>query len=252
MDYLLQDCLRFNDEAIVLTRSGQLVQGALFLRKSLENLELCFQYQRSHLPSVGRSHRATMQVPSGPQTTNLNPTDDEEFQFKSISIESDWTEQLKAISAQNALSFYPRMFRIVSAGQSQVDLKKALLILMFNEAVSRHIIAALFVHRHKMLPDSHMTQVMAMYEAILRAARASFRFSDSKKLLCVIVAAANNFGHVASHLMLFRETRESIEYTIRLLEISDDSSFGAVDVHLFFESICIFLEGRNLRNAPAA
>jgi hypothetical protein len=144
------------------------------------------------------------------------------------------------------------MFDITSAGNSKLDFKKTLLILMFNEASSRHIIAAVYVQEQGILPHHYLSKVLPLYEAVVKAARISFHFRDAREMLCVIVAATNNFGHISSQLLLFTETRDSIDYMIRLLEMSNETSFGPQDVHLFFESICIFMEGGNLRNAPAA
>lgn len=97
-----------------------------------------------------------------------------------------------------------------------------------------------------------MSKILTLYEGVVKTARVSLRFQDAREMLCVIVAATNNFGHVSSQLLLFTETRDSIDYMIRLLGMSEEKTFGSADVHLFFESVCIFMEGRNLRNAPAA
>lgn len=227
---LLQECIALNAQAIVLMKAGRHVESSLTLRNALEKLEACFK-----MPSdVADAHC-------------LEP-----HTFSSVSIECEWTEKIKASSAQNVFTFFPRMFHVTSSSQTKLDLKKTLLILMFNEAISRHVIASLYVSEHNINPHKHLAKVSALYEAVVRAARVSFHYQHAREMLCVIVAATNNFGHISSQLMMFNETASSIEYMIKLLGMSNDGSFAQEEVQLFFESVCIFLEGRNLRNAPAA
>jgi len=235
MNSLLQECINLNAEAIVHMKAGRHVESSLTIRNALEKLDVCFKMSQDHANDY--YHQSQSHCP---------------HTYTSVSIENAGTERIKATSATNNFIFYPRMFHVTSTGQSKIDLRKTLLILMFNEAVSRHIIACSYVNEHKVNPHQYLYKVSKLYETVVKAARVSLPYQNAKEMLCLIMAATNNFGHIASQLMMFQETTSSIDYMIKLLGMSNVGSFGADDINLFFESVCIFLEGRNLRIAPAA
>jgi hypothetical protein len=258
MEVLLK-CLDLNTQAIVCMKEGRVVESSLILRTALEKLEGCF----APLPQYcvcPRVHARNVQAPyhgavtdSGVGTYVLSPSGRGGCSYISVSIERQWTKNIAKISPDNVFSFYPRAFDITCHGDiDAMELMKITMIIMFNEAVSRHAVTLMYLSLHKVHPDIHLRSVLSLYQKIVVHAQRCFQYNDVHEMLCVLVAAANNYGHIASQLLLFDETRDSISNMINLLAISDGNSFLHDDVRLFFESVCIFLEGHNLCNAPAA
>jgi hypothetical protein len=134
-----------------------------------------------------------------------------------------------------------------------MDIVKVYMIILYNLSVSRHINALLYLSNKKISPERHLTAVLMLYETIFQVAQTCLQHQDHMEMLNILVAAANNVGHISSHLFLFKETRESINRVLQMLSLSDEASFSSTeDLQIFFWSVCTFLEGQDLHNAPAA
>jgi hypothetical protein len=255
---VLMKCLDLNSQAIVCMKEGRVVESSLILRNALETLEGCFLPQprdyvcpRVHSRNVQALYHGVPSICS--MAVMSNPSGRGGCSYTSVSIERQWTRNIAKVSPDNVFSFYPRMFDITCKGYiDSMELMKINMIIMFNEAISRHAITLMYLSLYEVNPDIHLRSVLNLYQKIVVRAQRCFQYNDVHEMLCVLVAAANNYGHIASQLLLFDETRDSISNMIHLLAISDKNSFLHDDVRLFFESVCIFLEGRNLCNAPAA
>ncbi|CAB9497342.1 expressed unknown protein [Seminavis robusta] len=262
---VLGQCIELNTQAIIRMREGKFVESSLMLNNALEKLELCLQepspqsmYTTSPTRNGHPSSSSHGRHSASPVTDISEAAPSEQAhgscQYTSVSIESPLTNQIvKKATPENVFSFYPRMFHVTCKGRADpMELMKITMIVMFNEALARHAIALMYLSQCKVNPEKHLTRVLGLYQKIMVLAQSCFQYSDVREMLCVLVAATNNYGHISSQLLLFNETRESINHIIQLLALSNEHSFLPDDVRLFFESVCIFLEGRTLRNAPAA
>ena len=149
-------------------------------------------------------------------------------------------------------AFFDRLYHINNENARKMGLMKVYVILLFNRAVCQHVNAMVFLSKNNIIPDVLLGKVLCLYERVFEVVRTSFYRQDLREMLCLLVAAANNSGHISSKLMLFTETRQCIARVMHLLAVSDESAFETEDLQVLFWSTCIFLEGRNLRNAPAA
>lgn len=257
---VIKKCLGLNTQAILCMKEGRAVESSLILRSALEVLEGCLVPQPNVCPRVhARNVQAQNQGVSSTSSVTamdscaLNPIEPGGCTYASVSIERQWTQHIDKVSPENVFSLYPRMFNITCKRDiDSMELTKIAMIMMFNEALSHHAVTWMHLPLYKVNPAIHLRSVMSLYQKIVEHSQRCFHYSDVHEMLCVLVAATNNYGHIASQLLLFDETRDSISNMIHLLAISDENSFLHDDLHLFFESVCIFLEGSNLCNSPAA
>jgi hypothetical protein len=244
-------------------KEGRVVECSLLLRNALERLACCHLSQPHSRRRVDARY-GQAQFQGVPSTSSMAVVNDfvgscgldTEFggcAYNTVSIESQWTKNIAKVSPDNVFSFYPRMFNIICKGDiDSMELTKITMILMFNEALSRHAVTLMYLSLYKVNPVFHLTSIMRLYQKVLVHAQRCFQYSDFREMLCVLVAATNNYGHIVSQLLLFDETRDCISNMIHFLSISDEDSFLPDDLRLFLEGVCIFFEGRYLCIAPAA
>jgi len=296
-------------EQLALQQLQQLQQRALFEERLAHQISHCSSSRQNQFfqsfpppPASASSWATTAQVLA---QTSLHPQEDTAatatstthrfsggcpLSFISVSIEAIIPDRISS-QPHNVFTLYPRMLCFLGANHestagpadSDVDLVRVYLLLLYNLAMSRHVLALLYLYEHPdQYPDPHLTPVLLLYEMIFQVAHQTGNLAREQQeqssttttstdrhpshgscqahphqqpgtLLHILVAAANNIGHIASHMGLFCETRQSIQRMFQLLATSQDQYFCATeDLQIVFYSLCIFLEGNHLNNAPAA
>ena len=262
---LLKESILLNSVAISLMNEGKHAESSQAMNLALGKLELCF-----YAPP---QYRGYYDAEKEPPPTSKGASDSEASKiyalieersplyksqrnqkiFTSIRIDNSFIDVTDTLSEDNVFAFFDRMFHISHENASIFGLMKVYALMLFNQAVSQHVNAMIYLSKNPGVnPDIHLSKVLWLYERVIEVARTSFHSLDVQEMLCILVAASNNSGHISSKLMLFSETQQCIARVMHLLAISDESSFTRKDLEVLFWSTCIFLEGKNLRNAPAA
>lgn len=229
----LQNCIDWNTNAVALTLAGRKEEAVSTIKKSLRVLETLFNASKQGL-DIPELH-ATNTSSQGPQ----NPI---------VSVPIMNMQEVDINSPANLFSVYPRMFRIVGDIQ-QLSISKILVVLLYNLAVASHMEA---ITQETPNPQQ-LKKVLELYETAMRVAHTSWSTQDAEQLLCVLLALTNNVGHVHSHMLNFQQTRESLSLQMHLLaRATEENPLDMQDYEVFFESVCVFLDGHDLCLAPAA
>ena len=262
---LLKESILLNSVAISLMNEGKHAESSQAMQLAIRKLELCFyapsQYKglyeaEKELPPIAKveSESAASEIYALiEERSPLYKSQSNQRTFTSVRINNSVIDVTDTLSEDNIFAFFDRMFHISHENASTLGLLKVYALMLFNQAVSQHVNATIFLSKNPDVnPDEYLSKVLWLYERVIEVARSSFHSLDVREMLCILVAASNNSGHISSKLMLFSETRQCIARVIHLLAVSDESSFTKKDLEVIFWSTCIFLEGRNLQNAPAA
>ena len=229
----LQNCIDWNTNAVALTLAGRKEEAVSTIKKSLRVLETLFNASKQGIDIPELRHANT--IASGPQSPI-------------VSVPILNMQEVSINSPSNLFTLYPRMFRIVGSIQ-QLSISKILVVLLYNLAVASHMEA---ITQDTPNPQN-LKKVLELYETAMRVAHTSWSTQDAEQLLCVLLALTNNVGHVHSHLLNFQQTRESLSLQMHLLaRATEENPLEMHDYEIFFESVCVFLDGHDLCLAPAA
>jgi len=232
----LQNCIDWNTNAVALTLAGRQEEAVSTIKKSLRVLETLFNASKQGLDI--------------PELRNLNNSAPGQQQAHAtvISVPIMTAPETSIDSPANLFTFYPRMFRIVG-GVQQLSISKILVVLLYNLAVTSHM----EVTTQEAPCPEQLRKVLELYETAMRVAHTSWTTQDAEQLLCVLLALTNNVGHVHSHMLNFQQTRESLSLQMHLLaRATEENPLDMQDYGVFFESVCVFLDGHDLCLAPAA
>ena len=170
-------------------------------------------------------------------------------------------------------TFYNRMYEITKTDfVHHLGVPKTFVLLLFNFAMAHHIHAANDVTRHffthnasnnQAAPSSSVSRkfrlstILEMYQSVSIAARSTLSIEEVKDVLCVIMAAANNTGHLHSYLQEFDKVKSSLTLQLQLMGLlSLEGPIGCaipkIDHAILLSSVYVFLEGPGLSNSPAA
>jgi len=231
----LQNCVDWNTNAVALTLAGRKDEAIVTIKKSLKVLETLFN----------ASKQQGMDIHSKPSTSTSHQA--QHSPIVSVPILDAQQACANVNSPANLFTFYPRMFRIVDS--SNLGISQLLVVLLFNLAVTSHVDA---ISEEEPQP-AHLRKVLELYETAMRVAHTAWCPEDAQTLLSVLIALTNNVGHIHSHLLNFQQTRESLALQMHLLgQATEESPLAMEDYEVFFESVCIYLDGNDLCLAPAA
>jgi hypothetical protein len=228
----LKNCIDWNTSAVALTLAGRTDEAISTIKKSLKVLETLFNAskQNSDLSSSASQQRQ--------QARNQSP-------IVSVPVPVSISDDN---SPSNLFTFYPRMFRI-SSDANDLSISKILVVLLYNLAVASHMDT---ISEDTPNPQQ-LKKVLELYETAMRVAHTSWTTKDAEQFLCVLLALTNNVGHIHSHMLNFQQTRESLSLQMHLLaRATEENPLALEDYEVFFESVCVFLDGHDLCLAPAA
>lgn len=231
-----------NAHALALIQTGRCEEGIRCIKEALALLQ-------PHLDSC------TPEVPPpAPQHNRQRP-------YYSVSVLSEaQVQQSILLSCDNVFHFYPRMFNITEYNADKFGASKLFVLLLFNLAIAHHVHAALLHQKCGPIREEtvasrqmRLTTILKMYQSVILATRTSLHPDEVGSLLCILIAAANNAGHLNACLQNFQEMQSSLNLEMQLLGLS----YGPVaipqeDYDLFFGSIFLFVEGPGLILSPAA
>jgi len=231
----LQNCIDWNTNAVALTLAGRKDEAIKTIKKSLKVLETLFNASKQGIAIPELSATNANTSAQGPQA----PV---------VSVPIMNMQEVTINSPANLFSLYPRMFRIVGDVQ-QLSISKILVVLLYNLAVASHM----EVITQDTPNPQHLKKVLELYETAMRVAHTSWSTQDAEELLVVLLALTNNVGQVHSHMLNFQQTRESLSLQMHLLaRATEENPLDMQDYEIFFESVCVFLDGHDLCLAPAA
>lgn len=188
----------------------------------------------------------------------------QESQFKlpayfSVPVTSaDDCESQPLISSDDQLfTFYNRMFEITETDiLKNLGVSKTFVLLLFNFAMAHHIHAARHhIERQEATPTRQLrlAAIVQMYQSVTLAAKSSLNAEEVGSILCVIIAATNNAGHLHSFLHNFEQIQSSLHLQLQLIGLSyGPCAIPKVDCALLFSSVYAFFEGPGLCLPPAA
>lgn len=234
----LQHCINWNTNAVALTLAGRNDEAITTIKKSLKVLETLFNASKQGDNIRSASSSASLASPTIAQSPIVSvPILNAEQALKNVN------------SPSNLFTLYPRMFRIAPDAANKLSISKILVVLLYNLAIASHIEA---ITQESPCP-SHLKKVLELYETAMRVAHTSWSTHDAEELLCVLLALTNNVGHVHSHMLNFQQTRESLSLQMHLLaRATEENPLAMEDYEIYFESVCVFLDGHDLCLAPAA
>ena len=235
----LQNCINWNTNAVALTLAGRNDEAISTIKKSLKVLETLFNASKQGVDVCStRSSTHTSTSSASKQSPII-----------SVPILNNGQAAVDVNSPSNLFTLYPRMFRIAEDAANKLTISKILVVLLYNLAVASHIEA---ITQESPCPR-HLKKVLELYETAMRVAHTSWSTQDAEEFLCVLLALTNNVGHVHSHLLNFQQTRESLSLQMHLLaRATEDNPLAMEDYEIYFESVCVFLDGHDLCLAPAA
>ncbi|CAB9516560.1 expressed unknown protein [Seminavis robusta] len=227
----IKNCIDWNTNAVALTLAGRKDEAISTIKKSLKVLETLFN-----------ASKQGMEIPE------LQSTSSQQSSYQPPVVSVPIATSTNVNSPANLFTFYPRMFRITSEAKD-LSISKILVVLLYNLAVASHMDAIT-----EEIPDpQHLKKVLELYETAMRVAHTSWNTADAEQLLCVLLALTNNVGHIHSHLLNFQQTRESLSLQMHLLaRATEENPLAMEDYEIYFESVCVFLDGHDLCLAPAA
>jgi len=174
------------------------------------------------------------------------------------------TEEANALSPDNLFTLYPRVFDIsVQEGAEEINEARLMVVLLYNLAVLTHIRVLAAAERESSKlgrrafnqgGDKAMRHVRALYRNVMKCIYTTWSQEDADEMVLLLLAVACNSGHVNSHRTDFGATRESLGVLLRLVTLTTARlTIPTDDFAIFFDSVCIFLEGAvDLCIAPAA
>jgi len=173
------------------------------------------------------------------------------------------TEEANALSPDNLFTLYPRVFDIsVQEGVEEINEARLMVVLLYNLAVLTHIRVLAAAERESSNlgrafnqdGDKAMRHVRALYRNVMKCIYTTWSQEDADEMVLLLLAVACNAGHVNSHRTDFGATRESLGVLLRLVTLTTARlTIPTDDFAIFFDSVCIFLEGAvDLCIAPAA
>jgi hypothetical protein len=151
----------------------------------------------------------------------------------------------------NLFSFFPRAFHLMcDSGDEGLVVSHVLVVLIYNLALATHVCAL----RAGKMTQHRLVQIMNLYQNGLTLAQSFLTAEDGAWMLSVQLALTNNQGYVFSQGQWFSETRECLTWLMHLLELSssENTQVAMQDYEIFFESVCVYLDGNDLCLAPAA
>jgi hypothetical protein len=227
----IMNCIDWNSDAVALTISGRKDEAICTIKKSLKVLETLFNASKQN-PDMNFSV-SQERGPTRPQSP-----------LASVPIAASINDN----SPSNLFTFYPRMFRI-NRDATHLSISKILVVLLYNLAVASHMDTI-----SEDIPDpERLKKVLELYETAMRVAHTSWTTKDAEEFLGVLLALTNNVGHIHSHLLNFQQIRESLSLQMHLLaRATEENPLAMADYEVFFESVCVFLDGHDLCLAPAA
>ena len=277
-------CVALNAKAISLIQAGSCDEGIAYLTKALALLQPFFQ-DSEPLPSGPVSSGSSSSSSSPPSAENPpahedddmevesdTTQDDDEIYFKedeeslfqlpayfSVPVVSseDCTYEPLLSSDDQVFTFYDRMFEITETDiVRNLGVSKTFVLLLFNFAMAHHIHAAKHhIERQEATPNREfrLSAILQMYESATVAAKSSLTADELGEILCVIIAANNNIGHLQSFLHNFAKVQCSLTLQLQLIGLSyGPCAIPVVDYAILFSSVFVFLEGPGLCLAPAA
>jgi hypothetical protein len=235
-----QDSIVLNAHALALIQSNQCEEAIAGLKEALSLLQPHLDNCTHEDPYWDSPKRPYYSV----------PVLSEENLQKSILLSSD-----------NVFNFYPRMFNIVEYDANKFGASKVFVLLLFNLAIAHHVHAVLLHQTDSpSCPEEtaysrqfRLTTILKMYQSVILATRTSLHPEEVGSLLCILIAAANNAGHLNACLHNFKEMQSSLDLEMQLLGLSyGPCAIPEQDYEIFFSSIYVFLEGPGLCLPPAA
>ena len=268
-------CVALNTQAIYFTRDGRHRDSSQALRLSLEHLKPCMGLPDSQHLALSMHRKQELEALQEKTELELANQIEREQSFHhthemppslaSVSIENVLPHIDPILLQHNALVFCPRMFYLSLTDANKLGLSKVFMILLYNQAVSKHVQGLLYMTNYKNHASRHhspqelLATVYRLYQATLEISRVGFSAGDHRQLTGVLAAATNNAGHVASSLQLHQETNRHIQFLKNLMtaytanrSVAAPGSLPLDAESIFFESLCIFMEGTFLTLAAAA
>ena len=234
----LQHCINWNTNAVALTLAGRNDEAISTIKKSLKVLESLFN-----------ASKQGVDIRSGSSADSTTTPNTSQAPIVSVPILSAEQALQNVNSPSNLFTLYPRMFRIAPDAGNKMSISKILVILLYNLAIASHAEAL----AEESPSPAHLKKVLELYETAMRVAHTSRSPQDAEELLCVLLALTNNVGHVHSHMLNFQQTRESLSLQMHLLaRATQENPLAVEDYEIYFESVCVFLDGHDLCLAPAA
>jgi hypothetical protein len=158
-------------------------------------------------------------------------------------LESVPIQPLTWESPRNLFGFYPRAFKLSALPENEADYTRPLVVLLYNLALSHH----------SQQDQGSLRQAGRLYQSAMDIMCNSWSQHDFEELQCLLLAVANNLGHIHSHLMNFHETRNCLHLVLDLISYpSDEFQVPEEDYKLFYDSVYAFLDAPELCIAPAA
>lgn len=250
-----QDCIVLNAQAIAMIQSGRCEEGIHCIKNAL---------------AVLQPHLETPAEEAIQKKVNNRP-------YYSVPVMEDYQlRQSRLLSSENIFTFYPRMFNITEFNPANFGPHKVFVVLLFNLAIAHHMHAALLHQNDDCMSDDsqnsssmpwscmevgetaesrtfRLTTILKMYQSVILATRTSLHPDEVGSLLCILIAAANNAGHLNSCLHNFQEMQSSLNLEMQLLGLSyGPCAIPDPDYEIFFSSVFVFLEGPGLCLSPAA
>jgi len=272
-----KDCVAYNSKAIHQLRAGECLEAIESIKQAFMALQPLFKQPvvpdihmddggEDNGPSCDASARQsptkdiTNQGQQQPQQTSFSPYPlyPPPRMYYSVPIMEDDMVQASPLfsSDNNVFAFYPRMFEISETDGHKFGLSKAFVLLVYNFAMAHHVHGSyhhLANEEATATRQARLVALLQMYQSVIVAARGTLSPEEIGEMLCVIVASANNSGHLHGFLQDFQEVRNSLALQMDLLKLSyGPCSLPPVDFALLFSSIFVFLEGPGLSIPPAA
>lgn len=224
----LYKCAKMNATAVVHLQNNRIEESIKVIKEALNELQTF----------VGIS------------AFELRPTSPVLAELRSVSVmTSEENEDLER-ECPSLFAFFQRAFILQCECPEDFVFSRVLIVLVYNLALATQI---RFVRSGKM-DQSHLLQVIALYQNGLDLQEQYFSPEDHVMMLPVHLALVNNQGCAFSQGQWFCETRERLRMLICLLHLFTRgcAQVDVDDYEIFFASACVFLDGGDLCLAPAA
>jgi hypothetical protein len=236
----------YNSLAVSLIQGGSYLQAVQVLKTALLTLKEPAE-MLSCLPSEARPNRMNATTVGQSEAPCVHPrTIPGSLRHGIQRVRLLSRENSLALSPSNLFPLYASAFTLDSDVALRFSEAGWMAILLFNLGVTCHLQALI----HHPGDDRAMKQVMDTYRKVMKVV---YYMWDADERAWLIMALTCNMGHVHSHRMDFSATRHCLSLLLRLTtQPYAKKLLPPEDYKVFFDTVCLLLEGMDLTNAPAA